>query len=544
MTDILLVQPPVRDFYLTAKRTIPYGLTCIASSLQNAGFSVEIFDALATSKTRKSGRPEEMAYLDEFYGQEDVSPFALFNDFRHYGYGFERVGKEAAISGAWLVGISSLFTPYAGYAIKTAEAVKEFNPSCITVMGGHHPTALPENVMENSSVDYVLRGEGEISMPLLARAVKEGADLSSVPGIVFRNEGGGLTINDPAQAENLDNLPFPASWLLKNRFYKRGRAASIVVTASRGCPMKCSYCSVGASSSMKYRRRSVESVLGEIESSADINEASFIDFEDENLSLNKEWFTALLNGIKRRFPKSNMELRAMNGLFPSSLDEETVSLMKEAGFKTINLSLGSFSSGQLKRFGRPDMRDSFDRVLSSARKQNLNAVGYIVAGAPFQSPDDSVSDVLCLAERRVLAGISIFYPSPGSPDYELCRKTGILPDDFSLMRSSALPISHSTRRKEAATILRLGRILNFMKFLKDSGVGIPKPSPVKKNILRTGGRTGTGIELLKGFLHDGKIRGADKEGNVYEHSVCEKTAGLFLEGMKHIKLEGFTCPFP
>ena len=56
MPDILLIQPPIRDFYLTAKRTIPYGLTCIAAALIENGFSVEILDALATSKARIRSR--------------------------------------------------------------------------------------------------------------------------------------------------------------------------------------------------------------------------------------------------------------------------------------------------------------------------------------------------------------------------------------------------------------------------------------------------------------------------------------------------------
>ncbi len=538
MTDILLIQPPVRDFYLTAKRTIPYGLACIASSLQDAGFSVEIFDALATSKYRKLQIPEEMAHLDEYYRKEDLSPFALFSSFKHFGYGFESIGKAAAMSGAWLVGISSLFTPYAGYALRSAEAVKAFNPACKTVLGGHHPTALPEIVMENRAVDYIIRGEGEISMPLLAGAVKSGKSIESIPGIVFREKDGGIKINEPAVIQNLEKLPFPATGLLEHSFYRRSGTASAVISASRGCPMKCSYCSVGASSFMKYRRRSIDSVLGELEKIINENKAGFIDFEDENLSLDKKWFMTLLDEIKTKFGKSGTELRAMNGLFPSSLDEEMVRLMKEAGFKTLNLSLGSFSSAQLVRFGRPDVRDAFDRALLYAEKYGLDAVGYIIAGAPFQTPDDSVSDILCLSGRRVLAGVSIFYPSPGSSDFGLCDKLGILPEKLSLMRSSAFPVSHTTNRKQAVTLLRLGRILNFMKSLKDSGVEISESSHAAKKEIITGNRTEAGIELLKGFLHDGKIRGFDRSGTVYEHSICNETAGLFVNGIKQTELRG------
>src|SRR5210317_1269949 len=66
MVDILLIQPPIRDFYLTAKRTIPYGLTCIASALMDSGFSVAILDGLATSKSRIRELPEELSYLHPY----------------------------------------------------------------------------------------------------------------------------------------------------------------------------------------------------------------------------------------------------------------------------------------------------------------------------------------------------------------------------------------------------------------------------------------------------------------------------------------------
>ena len=112
MPDILLIQPPIRDFYLTAKRTIPYGLACIAPALLKNGFSVKILDALATSKSRVCDLPREMEYLRKYYGRPDRSAFGLFHQYRHFGYSFEHIGKMARESGAFLVGISSLFTPY------------------------------------------------------------------------------------------------------------------------------------------------------------------------------------------------------------------------------------------------------------------------------------------------------------------------------------------------------------------------------------------------------------------------------------------------
>lgn len=538
MADILLIQPPIRDFYLTCKRTVPYGLSCIASSLIEDGFSVGIFDALATSKSHKLEIPSEMSYLNEYYGMEDLSPFALFHNFKHFGYSFEHIGKEAAKSGAFLVGISSLFTPYADYALKTAESVKEFNPLCKTVVGGHHATALPNSAIENKAVDYVIRGEGEVSMPLLARALREKKSLDSIPGLVFRENGGTIKVNEPSMMPDPDKYPLPAIGLLKNSFYMRGKLASAVISASRGCPMKCSYCSVGASSFLKYRRRSIEFVLEEMRRQIALYNARFIDFEDENLALDRKWFVTLLKEIISRFGNREIELRAMNGLFPSSLDEEVVCLMKEAGFKSLNLSLGSFSADQLERFNRPDVRESFDKALFFAEKYHLQAVGYIIAGAPYQSPEDSISDLICLAERRVLAGVSVFYPSPGSPDYDLCNENEILVKNYSLMRSTAFPVSHTTGRKQAVTILRLGRIVNFMKYLIDNRHTIPEPSRCQRIDIIGTDRLENGKKLLTTFLYDGKIRGINRRGDIYEHIICGETAGEFLERLKKVKIRG------
>lgn len=539
MTDILLIQPPIRDFYITSKRTVPYGLACIAASLIDGGFSVEIFDSLATSRSRILDLPPEMSYLTEYYGKSDRSPFALFHAFKHYGYSFEHLGKKIRETSAFIVGISSLFTAYSNEAIKIAEIVKRFHPDCKVVLGGHHPTAMPDKIMESKAVDFVLRGEGEVSMPMLARVIKKGEDPEGIPGIVFRSKDGTNKIGAPAIIDDLDAYPLPAVRLLNRSFYKRGTRACAVVVASRGCPLNCTYCSIGSSPFIRYRRRSVEAVVREIEEAIDRYNAGFIDFEDENLSLDKDWFMRFLNEIKKRFSGAGIEFRAMNGLFPPSLDEEVIQAMKEAGFKTLNLSLGSICEDQLRKFRRPDVRNAFERAVICAEKNGLNAVGYVIAGAPGQRAQDSVCDLLYLAGKRILAGVSVFYPVPGSDDFELSEKLGIIPANFALMRSSAIPVSHTTSRREAVTILRLGRILNFMKLLLDRGKAIPVPSPFEPALMKgLTDKQEIGTLLLRWFLHDGKIRGVCPDETVFEHKVSRRLTNQFIEGLKRIEVRG------
>jgi radical SAM superfamily enzyme YgiQ (UPF0313 family) len=387
-------------------------------------------------------------------------------------------------------------------------------------------------------VDYVLRGEGEASLPLLAEGLREQRALEDVPGIAFRRPDGGLHINAPASVTSPDRFPLPAFELVDWRRYRRNGRGSAVIVASRGCPLRCSYCSVGASAWLPYRLRPVPQVLDEIETVVVRHAAGFIDFEDENLSLNRDWFLNLLNGIRSRFREKTLELRAMNGLYPPALDEEVAAAMAAAGFKTLNLSLGSTHAEQLRRFQRPDVRPAFDRALVWAERYHLAAVGYIIVGAPHQSAEGSVDDLLFLAERRVLGGVSVFYPAPGSPDFDLCRRLDLLPTALGRMRSSALPIEHTTRRIEAVTLLRLGRILNFMKYLLDHGFPLPAPRQADVAALDPRDRIDVGRHLLARFLTDGRIRGITPEGRTYEHPVALHLCEQFLRGLRKITLSG------
>jgi anaerobic magnesium-protoporphyrin IX monomethyl ester cyclase len=544
MIDILLIQPPVRDFYATAKRSLPYGLACIAASLLKHGFSVQILDGLATSKSRNIPIPVDMDYLFEFYENPDLSPFALFHQYKHFGYSFEHIGKQAKASGAWLIGISSLFSAYSPEALQTAKTVKAWHPSCKIVIGGHHPTALPEAVMSCSAIDYWIRGEGEVSLPILASVLKtdpspSDALLSTVPGLVFRKSDASLHISEPVWMKDISDSPLPAMHLVHSRYYRRGKSGASVIVASRGCPMTCTYCSLGQNAKTPYRRKSIDGVLLEMEQAIEMYDAGFIDFEDENLSLDRNWFMDLLAAIQARFPESRPELRAMNGLLPASLDKDMVLAMKAAGFKTLNLSLGTISTAQLKRFHRPNMQSAFENAIELAERFGLNAVGYIIVGAPFQKPTDAVQDLLYLASLRTLAGVSVFYPSPGSADYDLCGRLGILPEHLSLMRSSALPLSHTTSRIESVTLMRLGRILNFMKLLVDLEIDFKaeaKGDSKKRQPLEN--RQESGIRLLQMFLEDAGIRGITPDGRIYEHNVSLDLTRRFRDGLCAIKIKG------
>ncbi|MGD8252613.1 MAG: radical SAM protein [Desulfobacterales bacterium] len=541
MTDILLIQPPIHDYYFTAKRSIPYGLACIAGALEDAGFSVRIVDALATHRSRSAEPPPALSYLSGIYGPPDRSPFGLFSTYRRFGYSGEHIRKLIQRNPPFLVGISSLFTPYEKDALDMADLVRVTLPECHIVMGGHHPTQFPERMLSHPSVDFVLRGDGELSMPELAHALIRRRPVSSVPGVCFRKPGTGLHISNPAYLTDLSVLPLPATHLLETGHYRRKHRQSHVVVSSRGCPMNCSYCCMGRHGSVPYRRRSVASVLEEIEAAAQSGNIGFIDFEDENLTLDRRWCLSLLNALRKRFPQNPPELRAMNGLHPATLDDELVSAMAEAGFKTLNLSIGSTHEVQQDRFGRACDTEAVDRCIDIARRVGMTCVGYIIAGAPLQCPETSVDDLIYMAQRRILCGLSIYYPAPGSRDFDRCRRLGVLPASIEQMRSSALPVSHTTTRVDAATLLRLSRLINFMKHLLDIGKGIPAPTAPPPSDVRPTlpiDRTDLGALLLSWFLHDAGIRGVAPGHLVVNHRINPDLARRLLTGIQDRRIHG------
>lgn len=556
MADIVLIAPPIREFYLTKKRTIPYGLACIAKQLEQAGFSSTIIDALARDKSKIIEYPQGFDHLVPHYGRTDITLFSLFHHFRHFGYSFEHIANLVRKEKPFLVGISALFTPYWEQALETARAVRRFWPHAFIVLGGHHVTQFPKNCIENKEIDFVIQGEGEAPMVQLAELIKKqpshtmpkSEELRKIKGIGFK-QNNNVMLNPPAWADSPHGLDQNALDKIDWHFYQRNKKCAITIVASRGCPFSCSYCAVSASSNYAgFRMRPVTDVLDEIKLQAKSKQIGFIDFEDENLTLKKSWVLELLAGIQEIFEGQDVELRAMNGLFPPSLDTQILTAMKVAGFKTLNLSVGSFCATQLKKFKRPDVRDAHDRVLDMAKDLNMDCVSYLLGAAPGQTAATTLNDLLALAARRTIAGLSIYYPAPGSSDYALCEKQQLLPQDFTLMRSTALPVADTTSRLEAVTLLRLARILNFLKSCVDQNGGLPTTLDAQEILGIENGCHGkmdrykASILLTQMFLTDAVPRGMDHDGRIYQHPHSIDLCKKFIQKLQNITLWGAVRP--
>jgi len=468
---ILLIQPPVLDFYQTSIRTQPIGLAYLAASLQALGHEVEILDC-QVGKKKTVPVPSELSYLREFYPFEDRSPFKLYTGFYHFGMGWDEIRKRIEESRADIFGISSSFTPYHGEALKVAQLIKERDSKKIVVMGGSHVSCDPEGVLKSPLVDYILLGEGEYRLAFLVECLEKGQPdwIDQMDGVGLRHHGE-IHLH-PLQSfiPNLDSLLFPARDLLNLDRYRMRKKRSTMILTSRGCPHGCAYCSAHLVMGFYFRVRSPENIVQEMVECHSKYGIEAFDIEDDNFTYDLERAKRLMKLIIERFGEGRIELSAMNGISFASLDSELLSLMKRAGFHALNLSFVSTDLSTKKRMKRPQPITDFDLILKEAEKIGLNVVAYAILGMPDQTIEEMADTLVYLMGKKVLVGPSIYYPVPGTPLFQRCKEDGILPSNLSQWRSTALPIeTKEFNRLDMATLLRLARVINFIKGKMDCG---------------------------------------------------------------------------
>ncbi|MEW6377802.1 MAG: radical SAM protein [Thermodesulfobacteriota bacterium] len=468
---ILLIQPPIQDFYQTAIRTQPIGLAYLAASLQAHNHEVEILDC-QTKKKMTIAIPPELSYLKDFYPFDDRSHFKLYSGYYHFGMNWDEIKRKIEESKADIFGISSSFTPYHGEALEIARIIKEWDKRKIVVMGGSHVSCDPEGVLKSPFVDYIILGEGEIRFPFLLEEIEErgGGKIEEIDGIGYRVNGE-VKINPLATfIQYLDSIPHPARELLDPDRYRMKKKRSTMIITSRGCPHGCTYCSAHLVMGASFRTRSPEDILQEMIECREKYGIQIFDIEDDNFTFDRERAKRLMHLIIEAFGEGGLELSAMNGVSFSSLDGELLRLMKKAGFQTINLSYVSSDPSTKERMRRPKEGTDFDQILKKAKEVGLNVIAYAILGMPGQTIEEMVDTMIYLMSERVLIGPSIYYPTPGTSLFERCERDGILPSHPSQWCSSALPIeTKDFNRLDILTLFRLSRVINFVKGKMDEG---------------------------------------------------------------------------
>lgn len=339
---------------------------------------------------------------------------------------YDEIGEEILKRNPDIVSISAL-TPTIGVALDSADKIKQVKPDTVVILGGYHPTFEFESVLEEQSVDVVVRGEGEYTLLELVEKIENGGDLRDVQGLAFHDESDGSLVLTPDRPviEDLDELPFPAFHLFPMEKYRILNITTNVATiiTTRGCPMQCSFCSSAALHGHKLRRRSYQNVVDEVEVRLKEQNIDTIAFMDDTFTLNKRFVYDFCAEIKRRGLKFWWGCTSR----VDTLDEELLETMKDAGCITIFIGVESADQQMLEKMNKNITVSKTEKAFRLARKVGIRTIASCVIGMP-EDTRESMNKTIAFVKKLnpSYALYSLATPYPGTRFYNETFKKNLI----------------------------------------------------------------------------------------------------------------------
>jgi len=331
------------------------------------------------------------------------------------------------------------------------------------VLGGSHPTILPEESASRPEVDVVVRSEGEATWEeltqVLERVITSGQPLDKLldGGVVPLREVLGITYSTPEgevqstlprpTIADLDSLPWPAWHLFHLDRYTNLQPTldhvegySLPILTSRGCPYRCSYCS--QIMERRWRMRSAESVVAEWRWLVREMGAGEIGVLDDTFNIKRQRVLQIADLLMAE-DLDHIPWIMINGIRADLADEETLGQMRKAG--CIRSAFGVESGNQEvldhiihKKLTLEQVRAAF----RAAKKVGMETIGFFIIGMPGETEETMEETIRFACELDpVVANFSMATPFPGTELYEIVKREGTLLakdwDDFVFFEGKA-----------------------------------------------------------------------------------------------------------
>jgi anaerobic magnesium-protoporphyrin IX monomethyl ester cyclase len=391
MRDVILINPatsfselsdPLDDSVLPSYLP-PLGILYLASVLESRGVPVHVVD-MQTERNPKE-RIRTLLESCEFVGITGTTP--------------------AYKKGAELAGF-----------------VKSVNSDIPVVMGGPHVTFTPEETLREGNVDIVVRREGEVTiLDLYDYFAHQKGTLNQIKGISFLADGNCVSTPDRPFIEDLDALPFPARHLVNISAY----IYSGNIITGRGCPYKCQFCACGPLSGYRYRTRTVDNVIAEIQQLYETMGISTLFFSDDTFTANRDRLLSLCRRL------SNLEVppRWICTTRVNTIDVEMLKEMKKAGCFKIQYGVESGSDRVLKNIQKQITVKMVEKIVKRTLEEGISVVCSFVIGHPDDDVE-SIQETFKFAEALSQLGdcryeMGVATPFPGTALYEQTEELGI-----------------------------------------------------------------------------------------------------------------------
>jgi radical SAM superfamily enzyme YgiQ (UPF0313 family) len=364
----------------------PLGLAWLAATLEREGHRVKILDAHA-----------ERLLVDQVGGWlREQGPFDL-------------------------VGITAT-TALIHNALDLARLVKSELPRARVVLGGVHPTVLPEEVLKEKAVEVVVRGEGEITLAALAAE----KPLDDIKGLSFRRQGRVVHTPDQELIRDLDSLPLPAYHLLPMNKYRPAagaaqRTPATSVLATRGCPGKCTFCY--RIFGPRLRVRSGDHVAREVRHLQERYGIKEVCFYDDTFTAVKREVQAFCRAL------DDLKLDLTWSCFSriDAFDEETFRMMKHTGCHQVMYGVETYHPRILENIKKRTDPERVREVIEATQRIGLTVRAAFMLGNPGETAETLDQNVrFAIALEPDLALFNITTPYPGTEMFEWAQKNNYL----------------------------------------------------------------------------------------------------------------------
>ena len=342
------------------ERHLPLGTLYVTAALEQAGYSVQHLDY-------------QMHAVDDPFSSKEILAF---------------LGEPSPI-----VGFSCManLLPFTLLAMKDVKAAW---PDRTLLLAGVGPKSVEHLILQRFPwVDIIVRGESEITAPLLVKALKENGDLSTVPGVSYRN-GADIVHNPrPERITDLDALHAPAYHHINMRDY-----TGFGVITSRGCPYPCTFCSVAPIWDLRSYFRSPESIVEEMKQLHAEGGAQLVLFQDEFFVSGRDRVMRFCDALG----KSGLDIKWKAFGRVNLTDEDMMHAMEQTGCVEIRFGIESGSDRILQLTRKGFTTDQALDVVSRACKIFRRVDAFYVWGYPFETMEDFYQSVFQMVAFRMM----------------------------------------------------------------------------------------------------------------------------------------------
>lgn len=392
---ILLINPLVErskiygSFKNLAGALPPLGLAYIAAVLEQSGHSIQIIDA---------------------------NVLMMPND---------KVVDHAVREKPDIIGITTT-TPGYYCARDLACKLKMSDPYTTIVLGGPHVQDLEFETMKEQCFDYIVTGEGEITMSELVRSLHNDYDISKVHGITYRQNGDIKKNQVREMISNLDELPFPSRHLLPDLNLYKPKAVSYKrlpttqIFTSRGCPYKCIFCKTSFGN--KVRFHSPEYVISEIELLVEKYSIRGLIINDDTFTLDKERVHRICDLIIEK----RIDIVWSANVRANTVDKKVLEKMKKAGCWQVAIGIESGNPEILRILQKGINIQQAVSACKWAYELGLVVRPSFIIGSPLETLR-TIEDTIQLAKSLPVhyPSFTMMTPFPGTEMWEKASEYGI-----------------------------------------------------------------------------------------------------------------------